>query len=94
MDVTIGGSQKGLMLPPGLAFNVMSAKALDANKRALLGKGYWKWGPIIAANKDGMFPYTPATNMLFALKEALVMLQEEGTLGSQKRRAARSRAGA
>ena len=78
VDVTIGGSQKGLMLPPGLAFNVMSAKALDANKRALLGKGYWKWGPIIAANKDGMFPYTPATNMLFALKEALVMLQEEG----------------
>jgi alanine-glyoxylate transaminase/serine-glyoxylate transaminase/serine-pyruvate transaminase len=78
VDVTIGGSQKGLMLPPGLSFNVVSAKALEANKTAKLGKGYWKWAPVIAANKNGMFPYTPATNMLFALREALTMLQEEG----------------
>ena len=78
VDVTIGGSQKGLMLPPGLSFTVPSAKALEANKTAKLGKGYWKWAPIIAANKDGMFPYTPATNMLFALREALALLQEEG----------------
>jgi alanine-glyoxylate transaminase/serine-glyoxylate transaminase/serine-pyruvate transaminase len=78
VDVTIGGSQKGLMLPPGLSFNVASAKALEANKTAKYPKGYWKWAPIIAANKDGMFPYTPATNMLFALREGLAMLQEEG----------------
>ena len=78
VDVTIGGSQKGLMLPPGLSFNVASAKALEANKTAKYPKGYWKWAPILAQNKDGMFPYTPATNMLFALREALTMLQEEG----------------
>ena len=78
VDVTIGGSQKGLMLPPGLSFNVASAKALEANKTAKMPKGYWKWAPIIAQNKDGMFPYTPATNMLFALREGLAMLQEEG----------------
>ena len=78
VDVTIGGSQKGLMLPPGLSFNVASAKALEANKTAKYPKGYWKWAPILAQNKDGMFPYTPATNMLFALKEGLAMLQEEG----------------
>ncbi len=78
VDVTIGGSQKGLMLPPGLAFNVISEKALKANQTAKLPKGYWKWGPIIAANQDGMVPYTPATNMLFALREALAMIQEEG----------------
>jgi alanine-glyoxylate transaminase/serine-glyoxylate transaminase/serine-pyruvate transaminase len=78
VDVTIGGSQKGLMLPPGLSFNVVSAKALEANKTATYPKGYWKWAPILAQNKDGMFPYTPATNMLFALREALAMLQEEG----------------
>ena len=78
VDVTIGGSQKGLMLPPGLSFNVVSAKALEANKTAKYPKGYWKWAPILAQNKDGMFPYTPATNMLFALREGLAMLQEEG----------------
>ena len=78
VDVTIGGSQKGLMLPPGLSFNVASAKALEANKTAKYPKGYWKWAPIIAQNKDGMFPYTPATNMMFALREGLAMLQEEG----------------
>lgn len=78
VDVTIGGSQKGLMLPPGLSFNVASEKALQANKTAKYPKGYWKWAPILAQNKDGMFPYTPATNMLFALREGLTMLQEEG----------------
>lgn len=78
VDVTIGGSQKGLMLPPGLSFNVASEKALEANKTAKYPKGYWKWAPILAQNKDGMFPYTPATNMLFALREGLAMLQEEG----------------
>ncbi len=78
VDVTIGGSQKGLMMPPGLSFNVVSEKALEANKTAKMPKGYWRWAPILAQNKDGMFPYTPATNMLFALKEGLTMLHEEG----------------
>ena len=78
VDITIGGSQKGLMMPPGLSFTVVSEKALEANKTAKMPKGYWRWAPILAQNKDGMFPYTPATNMLFALKEGLTMLQEEG----------------
>ncbi len=78
VDVTVGGSQKGLMLPPGLSFNAISAKALEASKTAALPAAYWRWQPMLDANKTGYFPYTPATNLLYALREALRMLQEEG----------------
>ncbi|TAM85371.1 aminotransferase class V-fold PLP-dependent enzyme [bacterium] len=78
IDVTVGGSQKGLMLPPGLAFNAVSSKALAAAERARLPKSYWAWSPIISANRQGFFPYTPATNMLCGLRESLAMLREEG----------------
>ncbi len=78
VDVTIGGSQKGLMLPPGLGFNAISAKARAAAKQARLPKSYWHWEDIIASNKSGFFPYTPATNLLYGLREALRMLREEG----------------
>lgn len=78
VDVTVGGSQKGLMLPPGLAFNAVSAKALDAHGRARLPRAYWDWGPMLEANARGFFPYTPATNLLFGLAEAIAMLEEEG----------------
>jgi len=78
VDVTIAGSQKGLMLPPGLSFNAISAKALAASERAKLPRSYWDWTPMIAANEGGWFPFTPATNLLRGLREALAMLQEEG----------------
>ena len=78
VDVTVGGSQKGLMLPPGLSFNAVSDKALAVAKSARLPKSYWSWEPMLAANQKKVFPYTPATNLLFALREALDMLQEEG----------------
>jgi alanine-glyoxylate transaminase / serine-glyoxylate transaminase / serine-pyruvate transaminase len=78
VDVTVGGSQKGLMLPPGLSFNAIGEKALAAAKGAKLPKAYWGWEEMIAANKTGYFPYTPATNMLYALAEAIDMLHEEG----------------
>ncbi|WP_323764139.1 pyridoxal-phosphate-dependent aminotransferase family protein [Marinovum sp.] len=78
VDVTIGGSQKGLMLPPGLSFNAVSAKALAVSEKASLPRSFWDWGEMIAANKTGYFPYTPATNMLYGLVEALEMLHEEG----------------
>ncbi len=81
VDVSIGGSQKGLMMPPGVAFNALSERALEASKTARLPKSYWDWKPILAMNKDGFFPYTPPVNMLFGLKEALAMLQEEGLEG-------------
>jgi len=77
VDVTVGGSQKGLMLPPGLSFNAISAKALAASKAAKLPRSFWDWGEMIASNKDGYFPYTPATNLLYGLREALKMLLEE-----------------
>jgi len=77
VDVTVGGSQKGLMLPPGLSFNAISAKALSASKNAKLPRSFWDWGEMIASNKDGYFPYTPATNLLYGLREALKMLLEE-----------------
>jgi alanine-glyoxylate transaminase / serine-glyoxylate transaminase / serine-pyruvate transaminase len=77
-DVTVVGSQKGLMLPPGLGFNAVSEKAIAASKRATLARSYWDWRPILDQNRDGFFPYTPATNLLFALREALRMLHEEG----------------
>ena len=78
VDVTVGGSQKGLMLPPGLSFNAVSAKALAASKAARLPRSFWDWGDMIASNRDGYFPYTPATNLLYGLREAIRMLEEEG----------------
>ncbi|HVT70142.1 MAG TPA: aminotransferase class V-fold PLP-dependent enzyme [Trebonia sp.] len=78
VDVTVAGSQKGLMLPPGLGFNAVSAKALEASRTASLPKSFWDWKPVIAANAKGFFPYTPATSLLYGLDEALRMLQAEG----------------
>jgi len=78
VDVTVGGSQKGLMLPPGLSFNAVSDKARSASKSARLPRSYWNWEEMLAANQSGYFPYTPATNLLYGLREALSMLQEEG----------------
>ncbi len=78
VDVTVGASQKGLMLPPGLSFNAIGEKALAAHGRAGLPRAYWDWSPVLAANEKGFFPYTPATNLLYGLKEALAMLREEG----------------
>jgi alanine-glyoxylate transaminase/serine-glyoxylate transaminase/serine-pyruvate transaminase len=78
VDVAIGGSQKGLMLPPGLGFNAVSEKALAASKSARLPKAYWDWQPMLAQNASGFFPYTPATNLIYGLSEALQMLREEG----------------
>jgi alanine-glyoxylate transaminase/serine-glyoxylate transaminase/serine-pyruvate transaminase len=77
VDVTVAGSQKGLMLPPGLSFNCVSDKALAAAKAAKLPRSYWNWEEMLAANKDGWFPYTPATNLLYGLRVALKMLVEE-----------------
>ncbi|MHA6345682.1 pyridoxal-phosphate-dependent aminotransferase family protein [Roseivivax sp. CAU 1761] len=78
VDVTVTGSQKGLMLPPGLSFNALSAKALEASKSATLPRSYWDWSEMLGPNKTGYFPYTPATNMLYGLNEAIEMLREEG----------------
>jgi alanine-glyoxylate transaminase/serine-glyoxylate transaminase/serine-pyruvate transaminase len=78
VDVTVAGSQKGLMLPPGLGFNALSANALAAHKAARMPRAYWDWEPIIETNERGFFPYTPATTLLFGLDEALTMLVEEG----------------
>jgi alanine-glyoxylate transaminase/serine-glyoxylate transaminase/serine-pyruvate transaminase len=78
VDVTVGGSQKGLMLPPGLGFNALSARALAAAKHARLPKSYWDWQGMLDANAKGVFPYTPATNLLYGLRESLAMLQEQG----------------
>jgi alanine-glyoxylate transaminase/serine-glyoxylate transaminase/serine-pyruvate transaminase len=78
VDVTVAGSQKGLMLPPGLSFNAISDKALTASVEAKLPRAYWNWQDMLAANKSGFFPYTPATNLLYGLREALTMLNEEG----------------
>ena len=78
VDVTVGGSQKGLMLPPGLGFNAVSDKALAATKSSKLPKSYFSWEDMLPANKEGFFPYTPATNLLYGLAEAIDMLHEEG----------------
>ena len=78
VDVTIWCSQKGMMLPPGLGVNAVSGKALEANRQARLPRSYWDWPPVLAAAGTGMFPYTPATNLVFGLREALAMLAEEG----------------
>jgi len=77
VDVTVAGSQKGLMLPPGLGFNAISERARAAMAGARLPRSYWDWQPILSANERGFFPYTPATNLLFGLDEALTMLVEE-----------------
>src|SRR6188508_2916173 len=78
VDVTVGGSQKGLMLPPGLSFNAVSPKALEASRTAGLPKSFWDWAPILTANENGFWPYTPATNLLYGLRVALRMLDDEG----------------
>jgi alanine-glyoxylate transaminase / serine-glyoxylate transaminase / serine-pyruvate transaminase len=78
VDVAIGGSQKGMMLPPGLAFNAIGARAIEASKRSTLPKSYWRWAEMLANNAKGFFPYTPATNLLYGLREAIRMLEAEG----------------
>ena len=78
VDVTVCGSQKGLMVPPGLGFNAISEKALAASKSAKLPRSYWDWQEMLKSNELGFFPYTPATNLLYGLREALHMLHEEG----------------
>ena len=78
VDITVSGSQKGLMLPPGLSFNAISDKALRISKTSGMRRSYWDWEEQIEANKSGSFPYTPATNLLYGLKEAINMLHEEG----------------
>jgi alanine-glyoxylate transaminase/serine-glyoxylate transaminase/serine-pyruvate transaminase len=78
VDVTVAGSQKGLMLPPGISFNAVSDKAIEASKSATLPKTFWDWEPMLAANQRGFFPYTPNTNLMYGLKEALRLLDEEG----------------
>src|ERR1700732_3536396 len=78
VDVTVCGSQKGLMVPPGLGFNAISEKAIAASKSARLPRSYWDWQDMLKHNQTGFFPYTPATNLLYGLREALLMLHEEG----------------
>ena len=99
VDVAVGGSQKGLMLPPGIAFNAVSPKAIAASQTSKLPRSYWRWEEMLANNARGFFPYTPATNLLYGLREALKMIQEEGLanvfrrharLGEATRRAVRA----
>jgi alanine-glyoxylate transaminase/serine-glyoxylate transaminase/serine-pyruvate transaminase len=78
VDVSVGGAQKGLMLPPGMSFNAVSDKAIAASKTSKLGKSFWSWEEMLAMNKNGYFPYTPGTMLLFGLAEAIDMLHEEG----------------
>src|SRR5262249_15128361 len=78
VDVTVAGSQKGLMLPPGLGFNAVSPRALAASQHSTFPKSYWRWSDMLENNARGFFPYTPATNLLYGLREALRMLEEEG----------------
>jgi alanine-glyoxylate transaminase/serine-glyoxylate transaminase/serine-pyruvate transaminase len=78
VDVTVGGSQKGLMLPPGLSFNAVSEKALERSRTASLPRSFWDWGEMLQANANGYFPYTPATNLLYGLAEAIDLLEAEG----------------
>ena len=78
VDVTVSGSQKGLMLPPGLGFNAISDKAIAASKANRMPRSYWDWGEMLKPNANGFFPYTPATNLLYGLRESLAMLREEG----------------
>jgi alanine-glyoxylate transaminase / serine-glyoxylate transaminase / serine-pyruvate transaminase len=95
IDVSVGGSQKGMMLPPGLSFNAVSEKALAASKANNSLRSYWDWHDMIEFNKIGTFPYTPAVNLLFALREAIAMLEEEGldnVFARHKRHGAATRA--
>jgi len=78
IDVSVAGSQKGLMLPPGLGFNAVSEKALEVAKANPGMRSYWEWQDVLAFNKLGTFPYTPAINLLYGLREAIKMLEEEG----------------
>lgn len=78
VDVTISGSQKGLMLPPGISFNALSDKAIEASRHNRMPKSFWAWDEILEANRNGYWPYTPSTNLLYGLNEALDMLLEEG----------------
>ena len=78
VDVTVSGSQKGLLLPPGLSFNAVSQKALEVARSGGMPRSYWDWDEQIQANKNGAFPYTPATNLLYGLEVAIEMLHEEG----------------
>jgi alanine-glyoxylate transaminase / serine-glyoxylate transaminase / serine-pyruvate transaminase len=97
LDVTLSGSQKGLMLPPGLSFNAISEKALAASRSARLPRSYFSWDQMLPANANGFFPYTPATNLLFGLREAIAMLEEEGlenVFARHRRLAAAARAAA
>ncbi len=87
VDVTVAGSQKGLMLPPGLSFNAISKKARQAAEHSSFGRSYWGWEAILSANEAGFWPYTPATNMLYGLREAIEMLHEEGLPAVFKRHA-------
>src|SRR5437660_11437356 len=87
VDVTVAGSQKGLMLPPGLGFNAVSKKALAASKTARLPRSYWDWEAMLETGRTGFFPYTPATNLLFGLRGALrMLLDEEGLAAGCQRR--------
>ena len=95
VDVSVSGSQKGLMLPPGLSFNAVSAKALAASERGGMPRSFWDWRDMLAPNTAGYFPYTPSTNLLYGLREALAMLQEEGlphVFARHQRHAAATRA--
>ena len=95
IDVAVAGSQKGLMLPPGLAFNAVSAKALEATKTSKLPKGYWSWEDMLNNNKNGFFPYTPATTLLYGLDTAIDLMHEEGldnVFARHKRHGAATRA--
>ena len=78
VDVTIAGSQKGMMLPPGLSFNAVSPKALEAAKASKLPKSFWSWQEMLGPNRNGFFPYTPSTNLMYGLREAIAMMHEEG----------------
>ncbi len=95
VDVTVSGSQKGLMLPPGLSFNAVSAKAMKVSESAALKRSYWSWAEMAGPNDSGYFPYTPATNLLYGLNEAIDMLHEEGldnVFARHKRHGAAARA--
>jgi len=95
VDVTVSGSQKGLMLPPGLSFNAVSAKAREASRTARLARSFWDWTPVLAANENGFWPYTPGTNLLYGLDVALDMLYAEGldaVFARHQRHAAATRA--
>ena len=87
VDVSISGSQKGLMLPPGISFNALSPRALEARKTAGFAISYWDWLPMLELNSGGYFPYTPNTNLLYGLREAVAMLEEEGLANTFARHA-------